>query len=282
MITGVFVGGTSGIGRAMAQAFARHTNGNAHIVIIGRNKIAAAELIASFPKADTNAIHEFIPCDVSLITNVHNTTSELARRLQRIDYLVLSSGILIFAGRNETSEGLDDKMALSYYSRWTFIHDLMPLMQKSERGAKVYSILAAGANSPIEKDNLDLRKNHTFGKMTAALTTYTNVAFQKFAKEEPNMSFNHAFPGFVRSPMLTPSTWYWKIPYYLVYPIFSFISVTPEVSGDIHFAALLESPPGFHSYNPKGKLMQYKPAEEETVEIVWEHTLELTERLHEH
>ncbi|GAW06686.1 NAD -binding protein [Lentinula edodes] len=118
--------------------------------------------------------------------------------------------------------------------------------------------------------------------MTAALTTYTNVAFQKFAKEEPNMSFNHAFPGFVRSPMLTPSTWYWKIPYYLVYPIFSFISVTPEVSGDIHFAALLESPPGFHSYNPKGKLMQYKPAEEETVEIVWEHTLELTERLHEH
>ncbi|KAF8823752.1 hypothetical protein HHX47_DHR9000527 [Lentinula edodes] len=190
MITGVFVGGTSGIGRAMAQAFARHTNGNAHIVIIGRNKIAAAELIASFPKADTNAIHEFIPCDVSLITNVHNTTSELARRLQRIDHLVLSSGILIFAGRNETSEGLDDKMALSYYSRWTFIHDLIPLMQKSERGAKV--------------------------------------------------------------------------------------------SGDIHFAALLESPPGFHSYNPKGKLMQYKPAEEETVEIVWEHTLELTERLHEH
>lgn len=149
MITGVFVGGTSGIGRAMAQAFARHTNGNAHIVIIGRNKIAAAELIASFPKADTNAIHEFIPCDVSLITNVHNTTSELARRLQRIDYLVLSSGILIFAGRNETSEGLDDKMALSYYSRWTFIHDLIPLMQKSERGAKVYSILAAGANKII-------------------------------------------------------------------------------------------------------------------------------------
>ncbi|KAJ3858979.1 hypothetical protein EV359DRAFT_51535 [Lentinula novae-zelandiae] len=37
----VFVGGTSGIGRAIAETFARHTNGNAHIIIVGRNRAAA-------------------------------------------------------------------------------------------------------------------------------------------------------------------------------------------------------------------------------------------------
>ncbi|KAJ4475601.1 NAD(P)-binding protein [Lentinula aciculospora] len=281
MITAVFVGGTSGIGRAMAEAFARKTNGDAHIVIVGRNKSAADELISSFPKPDTNPVHEFISSDVSLISNVHKTTADLVQRLHQIDYLVLSCGVLILAGRNETSEGLDDKMALSYYSRWTFIHDLMPLLQKSEQGAKVYSILASGANAPIDKDNLDLKKNHTLGKMTAALTTYTNVAFQKFARDEPSMSFNHAYPGLVRSPMLTPSTWYWKIPYYLVYPVFLFMSVTPEVSGNIHLNALSESPAGFNSYDPKGHIINYSPADEETVELVWKHTLELTERLRE-
>jgi NAD(P)-dependent dehydrogenase (short-subunit alcohol dehydrogenase family) len=34
----VFVGGTSGIGQATAEAFARHTKGNAHIIICGRNR----------------------------------------------------------------------------------------------------------------------------------------------------------------------------------------------------------------------------------------------------
>jgi hypothetical protein len=31
---GVFVGGTSGIGQGMAEAFAKHTNGNAHIMYV--------------------------------------------------------------------------------------------------------------------------------------------------------------------------------------------------------------------------------------------------------
>ncbi|KAE9410494.1 hypothetical protein BT96DRAFT_931232 [Gymnopus androsaceus JB14] len=261
----VFVGGTSGIGRAMAEAFARRTNGDAHIIIVGRNKASADDLIASFPKpTDSNAIHEFIASDVSLISNVHNTTAVLLQRLERIDYLVLSSGVLIFAGRNETSEGLDDKMALSYYSRWTFIHDLLPLLRQSVQGARVYTVLASGPNTPIEKDNLDLKKNHTLGKMTAALTTYTNVAFQKLAKDEPRIhSLNHAFRA----------SWYWKIPYYIVYPVFSFLSITPEAAGNIHLDALMDSPAGFNSYDPKGKLMSYTPADEETVEscgiILW-------------
>ena len=45
----VFVGGTAGIGAGMAKAFAMHRNGDAHIVIVGRNRQAAEELISSFP-----------------------------------------------------------------------------------------------------------------------------------------------------------------------------------------------------------------------------------------
>ncbi|KAG5643917.1 hypothetical protein DXG03_009489 [Asterophora parasitica] len=48
----IFVGGTSGIGQGLAEAFARHTNGTAHIVIIGRNRAAANAILARFPKPE--------------------------------------------------------------------------------------------------------------------------------------------------------------------------------------------------------------------------------------
>ncbi|KAJ6467045.1 hypothetical protein DFH09DRAFT_929905, partial [Mycena vulgaris] len=45
----IFVGGKSGIGQGMAEAFARHTKGNAHIVLVGRNRAAAAFPAAKRP-----------------------------------------------------------------------------------------------------------------------------------------------------------------------------------------------------------------------------------------
>lgn len=49
----VIFGGTAGIGRAMVEAFAKYTKGNAHIIIAGRNKTAAEEIIAKLPKPES-------------------------------------------------------------------------------------------------------------------------------------------------------------------------------------------------------------------------------------
>lgn len=48
----VFVGGTSGIGQGMAEAFNRHTKGNAHIVLVGRNRDAAEGIISKMKSAN--------------------------------------------------------------------------------------------------------------------------------------------------------------------------------------------------------------------------------------
>jgi NAD(P)-dependent dehydrogenase (short-subunit alcohol dehydrogenase family) len=120
----VFVGGTAGIGAGMAKAFAEHRKGDAHIVIVGRNRQAAQELIASFPKpAGGESEHEFVECDVTLMRNVQQTTSELVSRLPKVNFLVLSPGILTTKGRNETDEGIDKKLALHYYARWRFTYE---------------------------------------------------------------------------------------------------------------------------------------------------------------
>ena len=121
------MGGTAGIGAGMARAFAHHRNGDAHIIIIGRNRAAAEDLIASLPTAssahDGEAKYEFVECDVSLMRNVRKTAKELVERLPRLNYLVMTQGMMTVQGRNETDEGIDKKMALHYYSRWRFTYE---------------------------------------------------------------------------------------------------------------------------------------------------------------
>ena len=120
----VFVGGTAGIGAGMAKAFAMHRNGDAHIVIVGRNRQAAEELISSFPKqAEGGSQYEFVECDVTLMRNVRRTTTELVGRLPKVNFLVLSPGIMTTKGRDETDEGIDKKLALHYYARWRFTYE---------------------------------------------------------------------------------------------------------------------------------------------------------------
>ncbi|KAJ7467701.1 hypothetical protein FB451DRAFT_1401685 [Mycena latifolia] len=46
----VFAGRTSGVGQAMAEAFAHQTQGRAHIILVERNTTTAKALLAGFPK----------------------------------------------------------------------------------------------------------------------------------------------------------------------------------------------------------------------------------------
>jgi NAD(P)-dependent dehydrogenase (short-subunit alcohol dehydrogenase family) len=120
----------------MAQSFARYTKGNAHIIICGRNENAAKSTIETFPKpsvgTDAGALHEFVHCDAMLMKNVQATTTDLLHRLPKINFLVLSPGFMTLKGRTETEEGIDKKLAVHYYARWKFIHDLMPLLRKAK------------------------------------------------------------------------------------------------------------------------------------------------------
>ncbi|EEB97089.1 hypothetical protein MPER_03659 [Moniliophthora perniciosa FA553] len=89
----------------MAEAFATHTNGNAHIVIVGRNKSAAESIISKFPRPSSpEAKHEFIQCDVTLMKNVRRTTDQLLATVPdgKINYLVMSPGYVTVKNRDES------------------------------------------------------------------------------------------------------------------------------------------------------------------------------------
>ena len=176
----VFVGGTSGIGKAMVERFARLTNGNSSIIIVGRNRAAAETIFASLPSTETST-HEFIQCDATLMSNVHTTSQEILSRYNKINYLILSPGVFSLKGRDDTSEGIDKKLAVHYYARWRFIYDLLPSLERAKEAgeeAKTLSVLGAGKGGEIDVDDLGLKKSYSLSNAAMAAPTYTDLMME--------------------------------------------------------------------------------------------------------
>lgn len=178
--TAVFIGGTAGIGKGVAQAFARLTKGNTNIFIVGRNQEAADQIIGGFPKPSVSGVrHEFISCDATILRNVVSASSQILQKLGeegKIDYLVITTGFFFTGPRTETEDGIDRRMAVWYYSRWKFIHEFLPALQRAKH-AKVLSILNAlpTVGTEIDLEDLGLKKNFGFVRGLRQASTYNNL-----------------------------------------------------------------------------------------------------------
>ena len=179
----VFVGGTSGIGQGLTEAFARWRNGNAHIVIVGRNEVAAKEIIARFPKPTTanSWTHEFVQCDATLMKNVHSASEQILAKHPKINYLLMSPGFFSGSGRDETSEGIDKKLAVHYYARWKFIDELLPALKKAQddrEDVRVLSVFSAGHGGQIDPNDLGLKTGYSLKAAGDSATTYNDLMIE--------------------------------------------------------------------------------------------------------
>ncbi|KAJ7162848.1 NAD(P)-binding protein [Mycena filopes] len=276
----LFLGGTSGIGQAMARRFAQYTKGESHIILLGRNHQAARATISSFGPTRSNGMYEFMECDATLMRNVTTTTTSLLGRIPKLNFLVLTPGFFsIIAGRDETAEGIDKKLALLYYARWKFIYDLLPLLKnasKSSEEAKVYSVLGAGTGRKIDFEDLGLKKRYSALKAATTAASYNDLMFERFAVDNPEVQFTHAFPGLVRTPMMLPKHWALK-PFSPLISMAAYpFTVDPEVCAEYQLSALFDSKPGFTRRGRKGDDIGYEPADPEATSKLWAHTIEAT------
>ncbi|KAG8734624.1 hypothetical protein FRC10_011603 [Ceratobasidium sp. 414] len=283
--TALFLGGTSGVGKslslvsgqAVAEALASTTNGNAHIILSGRNKSAADQILQSLHTSSTSQ-YEFEPCDATLMSNVRQTTASLLGRLSKLNYLVLSPGFLTLKGRDETSEGMDKKLALNYYARWRFVYDLLPLLEKAKvqgEEARVLTVLAAGTNGKINEADLDLKTGYGLKAAADNATAMNDYMCESFAAQHPDMAFVHAYPGFVRTPMVTDFHWSMK----LFLPIMRPFSVSPADCAQWMLYTLLDpqfSKGAFFRNNHADDVGRNKYSTPELRKLVWEHTLKRT------
>ncbi|EIN04527.1 NAD(P)-binding protein [Punctularia strigosozonata HHB-11173 SS5] len=243
----LFVGGTSGIGQGTAEAFARYTNGNAHIIICGRNREAAERIIASFPKPTAaGAKHEFVQCDVSLMRNVRAVTADLISRLPKLNYLVLSTAFVDYKGYQPTEEGLDKKRAVAYFSRWRFTLDLLPLLRQAQDTGEAAKVLFVyGAGQPGRKiesdDDIDPVKAYKrgMGYVRTMGLTFMDTSLEAFVAENPWLTTIHTWPGAVHTPIL-PQIFPW-LPSTIVSFISWLLARSPKDSGEFMLYALLKA-----------------------------------------
>ena len=95
--------------------------------------------------------------------------------------LVISSGLLSMAGRTETEEGIDRKLAVHYYGRAKLILELLPLLEETAKkgeDVRVMTVLAAGKGGKVNWDDKDLKT--TYGLKAAAdhATTFNDLLVQ--------------------------------------------------------------------------------------------------------
>ncbi|AOW05008.1 YALI0E05731p [Yarrowia lipolytica CLIB122] len=153
---GVFFGGTSGIGKETAYMFAQKFD-RPTVFIVGRSEEAGSQIVADLNRLNARAT--FIKSDLSQMKEVLRVSEIVKNDTSKINLLFLSQGILSTAGRTETAEGIDLRMALNYYGRWLAVKELAPLVQKAyndgdKDNARVVSVLAPGNEGPYQENDI--------------------------------------------------------------------------------------------------------------------------------
>ncbi len=187
-----------GIALRLAQA-------DANVVLVGRSQQRGEEIVAQMNALSKTAKHTFVPCNAALLSNVADCATSLSSSHPRLDYLVLTQGMASMQGRTETSEGLDEKLSLHFYSRMAFVRKLLPLMTGDD--PRVLTVLSAGVHGAYAGYATDpeLRTTFSLGNAANAAGFYNDLAVESLSLEHPTVSFTHAAPGVVNTNWYLPS-----------------------------------------------------------------------------
>eukprot|EP01099_Mayorella_cantabrigiensis_P008520 TRINITY_DN801_c0_g1_i1.p1 TRINITY_DN801_c0_g1~~TRINITY_DN801_c0_g1_i1.p1 ORF type:complete len:310 (-),score=73.18 TRINITY_DN801_c0_g1_i1:47-934(-) len=272
----IVVGGTAGIGEGIALTLAR---AQASVTIVGRNARAGEEIVKKLNELGGRD-HEFLQCDASSLRNVTKFCGELKERHPVIDFLIQTQGMATIDGRTETPEGLDQKLSLHYFSRMCFLTELLPAVRKAENG-KVLSVLSAGVHSPysLYREDFELKDNFSLKNCADATGFYNDLGLDALSrqKENENVLFIHAAPGFVNTNWGTELPWYVRAPVRLLQPLGKSI----EDCGKVMCQPLFHPPKqgGLFLMDANGKEASPTKLHDEARDFVWERTLEVLGRV---
>ena len=89
----VFIGATSGIGKASLIHFAKHAP-SPRIYFVGRSQKAADEILLQLNEVNPDGSYEFVIADVSLLKNVDEVCNYIQTKEKTISILFQSQGTL--------------------------------------------------------------------------------------------------------------------------------------------------------------------------------------------
>jgi len=147
-------GGTDGIGKEIALGLARR---GYRLIVIGRDvekgSRAENDMIAS---GATSA--RFLQADLGVIEQARTLATLLTNSLRALDVLVHSAGVAL-GTRQLTTEGIERNFATNYLSRFVLTQELLPLLERCDRAARILLISGAARSGKIYFDDINLTEH---------------------------------------------------------------------------------------------------------------------------
>jgi NAD(P)-dependent dehydrogenase (short-subunit alcohol dehydrogenase family) len=181
------VGGTGGIGRAFSRLLAAR---GASVVVVGQ----------SFRDADVPGI-QFVKADLSLMSEAKRVGGALPA--ETLDLVLFTTGIFAAPKRQETAEGIERDMAVSYLSRLVILRELAPRLGMSRTAAKlkprVFIMGYPGTGQAGTVDDLNAEKS--YGAMRVHMNTVAGneMLVLDAAKRYPSVTFFGLNPGLIKT-----------------------------------------------------------------------------------
>lgn len=196
------VGGTGGLGRATAHFLADR---GAHVIVVGR----------TFRDQDKKNI-QFMKADLSLMREAKRVAAELPA--EKIDVLLLTTGIMAARERQESKEGIELDMAVSYLSRLVIVREIAKRLGKDNRPVHKPRIFVWGFPGVNQKGYIeDMNSEQSYSNMKVHMNTVAGneMLVLDSAERYPHLGVYGMNPGFVstniRSNLFSKKSGGWKL-----------------------------------------------------------------------
>jgi len=184
----LITGGTSGIGRAAAVAFARE---GARVVVAGRRAEEGAETVRLIKQAGGNGM--FVKTDVSRETDVQSLIEQTLKQFGRLDVAFNNAGIeQIPEPLTQTTEATYDRIIdINVKGVWLSMKHEIPAMLKTGGGSIVNTSSVAGL--------IGMGGISVYVASKHAVLGLTKAVALEYAKQ--GIRVNAVAPGGVETPM---------------------------------------------------------------------------------
>ncbi len=180
------VGGTGGLGRAISRTLAAR---GARVTVVGQTF------------RDENAPNlTFVKADLSLMREARRIARALPA--EQLDLLVFTTGIFAAPQRQETAEGLERDMAVSYLNRLVMLRELAPRLGKARARGRKPRVFVMGYPGTDQAGTLgDLNAEKAYSGMAVHMNTVAGneMLVLDAAKRYPDALVFGLNPGLIKT-----------------------------------------------------------------------------------
>jgi retinol dehydrogenase-14 len=170
--TALVTGGTSGIGKASAVAFAAM---GANVVIVGRNLERGEAALRDIKGQSHSDSVELMLADLSVQGEVRRLADQFLERHERLDVLANNAG-LVQSRRTETADGIETTLAVNHLAPFLLTNLLLDRIKESAPSRVITVSSEAERMGNIDFDDIQSRQKYK-GFAAYGKTKLANIMF---------------------------------------------------------------------------------------------------------